>query len=87
MFEELPEYQLKQLGKVWEATLKTMHCRERSLYKMGRALAAGCTPEHLAAVSGYDVETVKRLLRRPRQEFSGRHPTNCHAPGQERFHR
>jgi len=53
---------------------------------MGRALAAGCTPEHLAAVTGFDVD-VKRLLRRPRQEFTGRHPTDCHAPGQDRFHR
>jgi hypothetical protein len=64
-----------------------MHWRERSLYEMGRALAMGCTPEHLAAVTRFDVETVKRLLRRPRQEFRGRHPTNGHAPGQERFYR
>jgi hypothetical protein len=38
--------------------------------------AGRCTPEHLAAVTGFDVEVVKRLLRRPRQEFSGRHPTD-----------
>jgi hypothetical protein len=44
---------------------------------MMRALAGGCTPEHLAAVTGFDVEVVKRLLRRPRQEFSGRDPTDA----------
>jgi hypothetical protein len=81
MFEDLPEYQLEQLTKVWEATSKAMYWRGRSLYEMGRALAMGCTPEHLAAVTGFDVETFKRLLRRPRQEFKGRHPTNRHAPG------
>ena len=41
---------------------------------MMRALAGGCTPEHLAAVTGFDVEVVKRLLHKPRQEFNGRHP-------------
>jgi hypothetical protein len=47
-------------------------------------------PEHLAAVTGFDVEVVKRLLYKPRQESNGRHPTDPHrphAPGQERFHR
>jgi hypothetical protein len=52
-----------------------------------RALAGGCTPEHLAAVTGFDLETVKRLLHKPRQEFNGRHPTDPHAPGQEQFYR
>jgi hypothetical protein len=87
VFEDLPEYQLKQLTKVWEATSKAMHWWELALNEMGRALAAGCTPERLAAVTGFDVEVVKRLLHRPRQEFNGRHPTDRHAPGQERFYR
>jgi hypothetical protein len=85
MFGDPPEHQLKQLTKVWDCTSAAMHWRERALTEMGRALAAGCTPEHLAAVTGLDVETVKRLLRRPRQDFNGRHPTDPHAPGQERF--
>ena len=79
-FEDLPEHLLKDLTNVWEATLKAMHWRERALTEMGRALATGCTPEHLAAVTGFDVEVVKRLLRRPRQEFNGRHPTDPTAP-------
>jgi len=54
---------------------------------MMRAVAGGCTPEHLAAVTGFDVEVVKRLLHKPRQDFNGRHPTDRHAPGQERFYR
>ena len=87
MFDDMPEHQLDQLTKVWECTLKAMHWRELALNEMGRALAAGCTPEHLAAVTGFDVEVVKRLLRRPRQEFNGRHPTDRHAPGQEQFYR
>jgi hypothetical protein len=86
MFERLPEYQLDQLAKVWDCTAKAMYWRERALNEMGRALATGCTPEHLAAVTGFDVEVVKRLLRRPRHEFNGRHPTDRHAPGQERFY-
>jgi hypothetical protein len=87
MFEDLSEHQLKQLTKVWEATHKAMHWRENTLNEMGRALAAGCTPEHLAAVTGFNVEVVKRLLHRPRQEFNGRHPTDRHAPGQDQFYR
>jgi hypothetical protein len=87
MFEGLPEYQLKQLTKVWDCTAKAMHWRECALNEMGRALAVGCTPEHLAAVTGFDVEVVKRLLHRPRREFNGRHPTDPHAPGQEHFDR
>jgi hypothetical protein len=54
---------------------------------MMQALAGGCTPEHLAAVTGFDVEVVKRLLHCPRQEFNGRHPTDRHAPGQAHFYR
>jgi hypothetical protein len=37
MFEDLPEFQLEQLTKVWDCTLAAMHWRERSLYEMGRA--------------------------------------------------
>jgi hypothetical protein len=58
-----------------------------ALGAMMRALAGGCTPEHLAAVTGFDVETVKRLLHKPRQDFNGRHLTDPHAPGQEQFYR
>jgi hypothetical protein len=35
MFEDLPEFQLEQLTKVWDCTLAAMHWR--SLYEMGRA--------------------------------------------------
>ncbi|MGH9288134.1 MAG: hypothetical protein ACRD0V_07585 [Acidimicrobiales bacterium] len=87
MFEDLRERQLEELVKVWEATSKAMHWRAVVLNEMGRALAGGCTYEHLAAVTGFDVEAIKRLLRRPRREFNGRHPTDRHAPGQERFYR
>jgi len=87
VFDGLPKHQLDQLTKVWDATAKAMHWRECAVNEMSRALAAGCTPEHLAAATGFDVETVKRLLHRPRQEFNGRHPTDPHAPGQERFYR
>lgn len=61
--------------------------RDRALNAMGRALAGGCSYEHLAIVSGFDVEAVKRLLEGPRPEFAGRHPTDPHAPGQSRFYR
>jgi hypothetical protein len=54
-----------------------------ALGAMMRAVASGCTLEHLAAVTGFDVEVVKRLLHKPRREFNGRHPTDRHAPGQE----
>jgi hypothetical protein len=87
MFEALPEYQLEQLTKVWECTQAAMYWRERALNEMGRALATGCTPGHLAAVTGFDVVVVKRLLHKPRQEFNGRHPTDRHVPGQEQSYR
>jgi hypothetical protein len=87
MFEDLRPRQLEDLTKVWEATAKAMHWRENALGAMMRALAGGCTPEHLAAVTGFDVETVKRLLHKPRRVFNGRHPTDPHAPGQEQFYR
>jgi hypothetical protein len=80
MFDGLPKYQLDQLTKVWDATAKAMHWCEYARHEMGRALAAGCTPEHLAAVTGFDAETVKRLLHRPRHEFAGRHPTDPTRP-------
>jgi len=87
MFEDLSRRRLEDLTKVWEATAKAMHWRENALGAMMRALAGGCTPEHLAAVTGFDVEVVKRLLHKPSQEFNGRHPTDRHAPGQEQFYR
>jgi hypothetical protein len=87
MFEDLSRRQLEDLTKVWEATAKAIHWRENALGAMMRALAGGCTPEHLAAVTGFDVEVVKRLLHKPRQEFNGRHPTDRNAPGQEQFYR
>ncbi len=87
MFEDLPQHQLDQLTKVWDATLKATHWRESARHEMSRALAAGCTYQHLAAVTGLDVVTIERLLSGPRQEFNGRHPTDRHAPGQEQFYR
>jgi hypothetical protein len=85
MFEDLRPHQLEDLTKVWEATAKAMHWREDAVGAMMRALAGRGTPEHPAAVTGFDVEVVKRLLRQPRHEFNGQHPTDQHAPGQERF--
>jgi hypothetical protein len=87
MFDGLSRRQLEDLTKVWEATAKAMHWREDALGAMMRAVASGCTLEHLAAVTGFDVEVVKRLLHKPRREFNGRHPTDRHAPGQEQFYR
>jgi hypothetical protein len=87
MFEDLRPRQLEDLTKVWEATANAMHWRENAIGAMMRALAGGCTPEHLAAVTGFEVETVKRLLHKPRRDFNGRHPTDRHAPGQEQYYR
>lgn len=87
MFEELSERQLTQLTKVWQATLKAVHWRESARHEMSRALATGCTLSHLTAVTGLDYGTIDALLREPRHEFNGRHPTDSAAPGQERFHR
>ena len=85
--KDLRPRQLEVLTKVWEATAKAMHWRENALGAMMRALAGGCTLEHLAAVTGFDVEVVKRLLHGPSQGFRVRHPTDPHAPGEERFYR
>jgi hypothetical protein len=87
MFEELSERQLQQLETVWDTAAKSVHWRESLRYEMSRALATGCTLEHLAAVTGFDHETIERLRREPRREFNGRHPTDPHAPGQEQFNR
>jgi hypothetical protein len=87
MFEELPTYQLRQLETVWKTALNAVHWRESLRYEISRALAAGCTFEHLAAVTGFDVEAIERLRREPQRQFNGRHPTDPHAPGQERFYR
>ena len=85
MFEE--QRQLGQLTKVWNTALKSVHWRESLRYEMSRALATGCTLEHLAAVTGFDYETIERLRREPRNDFNGRHPTDRYAPGQEQFYR
>ena len=72
---------------MWNTALKAVHWRESLRYENSRALTTGCTLEHLAAVTGFDYETIERLRRDPRQDFTGRHPTERHAPGQERFQR
>jgi hypothetical protein len=87
MFEDLPRYQLRQLETIWKTALNAVNWRESLRYEISRALAAGCTLEHLAAVTGFDAETIERLRREPQRDFNGRHPTDLHAPGQERFHR
>jgi hypothetical protein len=87
VFDGLPKYQLDQLAKVWDATAKAMHWRECALHEMGRAVAAGCTPEHLAAVTGFDVEVVKQLFPRAAAGVQRTAPHDPHAPGQERFNR
>ena len=87
MFDNLPEYQLKQLTKVWDCTQAAMYWRESLRYGMSKALATGCTLEHLAAVTGFDHRTIERLRHEARNDFNGRHPTDRHAPGQEQFYR
>jgi hypothetical protein len=87
MFEDLREDQLEDLTRVWDCTSKAIHWREQALTRMTQALAGGCTLEHLAAVTGFDVDVVERLLRRPRGNFKGRHPTDRHAPGQDQVYR
>jgi len=87
MFEDLSERQLQQLEKVWTTAAKSVHWRKNLRYEMSKALATGCTLEHLAAVTGFDYEAIERLRREPRQDFNGRHPTDPHAPGQDRFYR
>ena len=84
MFEDLSERQLQQLEKVWTTAAKSVHWRENLRYEMSKALATGCTLVYLAAVTGFDHQTIERLRRAPRQVFDGRHPTDRHAPGQER---
>jgi hypothetical protein len=87
MFEELAGYQLRQLETVWKTALNAVHWRDSLRYEISRALAAGGTLEHLAAVTGFDADTIERLRREPQRDFNGRHPTDPHAPGQERFYR
>jgi hypothetical protein len=87
MFEELSERQLDQLATVWDTAAKAVHWRESLRYEISRALATGCTHEHLAAVTGFDHNTIERLRREPRQDFNGRHPTDRYAPGQDQFDR
>ena len=87
MFGYLFERQLQQLEKVRTTAAKSVHWRENLRYEMSRALATGCTLEHLAAVTGFDHQTIERLRHEPRNDFNGRHPTDRHAPGQEQFYR
>lgn len=87
MFESPSEHQLTQLEKLWNTALKSVHWRESLRYEMSRALASGGTLEHLAAVTGFDQDTIERLRHEPLRNFNGRHRTDPHAPGQERFHR
>jgi hypothetical protein len=54
MFEELSQRQLQQLETVWTTAAKSVHWREDLRYEMTKALATGCTLEHLAAVTGFD---------------------------------
>ena len=76
MFEELSERQLQQLEKVWTTAAKSVHWRENLRYEMSKALATGCTLEHLAAVTGFDHQTIERLRHELRNDFNGRHPTD-----------
>lgn len=87
MFEDLSERQLQQLEKVWNTASKSVHWRETLRNEINRALATGCSLEHLAAVTGLDHGTIDRMRREPRQDFNGRHPTDRYAPGQEQFYR
>ena len=87
MFEDLSERQRQQLATVWHAALASVHWRENLRNEMSKAVAGGCTLEHLAAVTGFDHQTIERLRHEPRNDFNGRHPTDRHTPGQERFYR
>ncbi len=78
MFEELSERQLQQLEKVWTTAAKSVHWRENLRYEMSKALATDCTLEHLAAVTGFDHQTIERLRHEPPNDFNGRHPTGPH---------
>jgi hypothetical protein len=86
MFEDLAERQLQQLEKVWTTAAKSVHWRENLRYEMSKALATGCTLDHLAAATGFD-QTIEQLRHEPRIDFNGRHPTDRNAPGQEQFYR
>jgi hypothetical protein len=87
MFENLSECQLHQLETVWTTAAKSVHRRESLRNEINRALATGCTLEHLAAVTGFDRRTIERLRREPRHDFNGRHPTDPYAHGQAQFYR
>jgi hypothetical protein len=83
--DDLSGRQLDQLTKVWNTALGAVQWRESLRYEMGRALANGRTLEHLVALTGFDHQTFERLQREPHNDFNGRHPTDPHAPGQEKF--
>jgi hypothetical protein len=50
---------------VWKTALNAVHWRDSLRYEISRALAAGCTLEHLAAATGLDHQTIERLRREP----------------------
>jgi hypothetical protein len=59
------ENQLRQLETLLKVALDAVNWRDSLRYEISRALAAGCTLEHLAAVTGFDAETIERLRREP----------------------
>jgi hypothetical protein len=59
MFEERSQRQPQQLANVWTTAATSVHWRENLRYEMSKALATGCTLEHLAAVTGFDHQTIE----------------------------
>jgi hypothetical protein len=47
---------------------------------MGQAHLGGCTYEHLATVTGFDVDAVKRILAAPLPRFEGVRPADDKFP-------
>jgi hypothetical protein len=79
MFDGLSDRQLQQLATVWKTALNAVHWRASLRHEISRALAAGCTLEHLAAVTGFDQETIERLRREPNEtSTAGTPPTPTH---------
>jgi hypothetical protein len=80
MFEDVSGNQLTQLKKVWKAALNATSWRDGLRAEISRALATGCTLEHIAPVTGFDVDTIERLRREPRTQLrvAGTPPTPTH---------
>jgi hypothetical protein len=73
------ENQLRQLETLLKVALDAVNWRDSLRYEISRALAAGCTLEHLAAVTGFDAETIERLRREPNEtSTAGTPPTRTH---------